>query len=477
MHRRIIQTALCRGINTVGKTPNQTSNASSAPDNATFYDNKSNLYYQNSSSSSEENDKVDQAKNVKFMVKHNTNQVGGVSSSKRPVLTLEPHFILKPLRLSNTTARVSKHNNNTGTEDHPKDTTKIYRGVREIAFYEHLQSASALPSLDNLVSELGLLLCDDFSGGCTLSLSLLRLFSFSDTSNDIVSIVSDIVTGESNSAIVPDSHQLQTLAAYRTGDPITISTIKSCATSWYYFIKELSELKSLIAFTAPYSGLIDILNTNETDYRAFFTSQEMFTTLHQPHLILRDLAASFEHPNIIDIKMGTQTFEQGAPHPKQVREIKKYPLQSEFGFRIVGMRIYNPTTCKYKYWDKSFGTRLLTRDDCKNALKLFFQYKSINTGKSNSHHILSHIITKLSQIRLWFRENNRSLAFFASSILMVYEDSAYLGDHSNNEPMLKMIDFAHVCRKEGGDHGYLKGVENLLSILLEIMNENAQCIR
>jgi hypothetical protein len=458
------------------------------------YKNKSAVYSWNSSSSiistDAENEKGDFTQNASIKVKHHKNQVGGISSSKLPVLTLEPHFILKPLRsmsfqAANTQAQTPQCSNATKAKDVAEDRTKVYRGVREIAFYEALHLVSSCSPLDELVTEL-----DSFIKNETgLSLSLLRSFSLSEMPNDIISKVShhaNTVLTETESpdrkTMLPEKknlfNALNILAAYQTGDPPTVETIQSCARSWYYFTRELVQLKSLLEFTASYIGLIEISISEESNFamrnglvyhpKASIASHDASSTLHQRYLILKDLTTAFQYPSIIDIKMGTQTYEPDATESKQRREIQKYPLQSEFGFRIVGMRVYDSAEAKYRYWDKSFGASLLSRNDCKNAFKSFFQCDGtkIETGR-----VLSHVVNKLTQIKNWFKNKNTTLAFYASSILIVYEGHI---DHRCNDgptldPMLKMIDFAHACRRVGGDSGYLRGIDNLLSILSEVI--------
>jgi len=503
-HRHIIQTALRRGIDAIGRIPMINSDISMpSKDNLCYsYENNSAVYSWNSSSSistDAENVKDDLTQNVSIKVKHHKNQVGGISSSKLPVLTLEPHFILKPLRSMSfpaaiTQAQASQCNKATRTNDVVKDRTKVYRGVREIAFYEALHVVSSCPPLEELVIELESFIKNEIG----LSLSLLRLFSLSEMPNDIISTVAH----HANSVLqemkflhrkttIPEKknlfNALNILAAYRTGDPPTVETIQSCARSWYYFARELVQLKSLSEFTASYIGLIDISISERSNFamrngfvyhhRASIASHEASSTLHQPYLILKDLTAAFQHPCIIDIKMGTQTYEPDATQCKQYREIQKYPLQSEFGFRVVGMKVYDSAETKYRYWDKSFGASLLSRNDCKNAFKSFFQ---CDGTKIDTRRVLSHVLNKLTQIKTWFKNKNTTLAFYASSILIVYEGHI---DHRCNDgptldPMLKMIDFAHVCRRVGGDSGYLRGIDNLLSILSEVMYDlNLRCMK
>ncbi len=193
--------------------------------------------------------------------------------------------------------------------------------------------------------------------------------------------------------------------------------------------------------------------------------------------MLQNLTAPFSQPNIIDIKMGTRTFEPTAPLSKQTSEAAKYPQQVEFGFRIVGMGVHSDDG-KYKYWDKSFGIGLKTRDDVTRALATFFLCDEAARGTTNCR-VLSRVVDQLTQIHDWFEKENSSLSFYASSILIAYEGSCHddnvITHQTSNEPVVKMIDFAHVCRQTGADEGYLKGIRNLLEIL-DAINENNRLI-
>eukprot|EP00804_Cyclotella_cryptica_P028828 CCRYP_019715-RA/>CCRYP_019715-RA protein AED:0.02 eAED:0.02 QI:102/1/1/1/1/1/2/48/586 len=497
-HRQTVQTAIRRGIVAFGTIPKINSDISILSKGNSFYsyEDDSVVYSSGSSSSitstETDNDEDNLTQNLSIRVKRHAYQVGGISSSKLPVLTLEPHFILKPLRLMSfetfiTHTRFPHCKDIMRAKHVVEDRTKIYRGVREIAFYEALYAASSLPSLDTLLTELVSFIKDEAG----LSLSLVRLFSLSEMPNDVISTVARHANLILNLMRVPCRrtkllekdklfNALIVLAAYRTGDPQTVEAIQSCARSWYYFARELAALKSLSEFTACYIGLIDTSILEESnfamgnghvyDHTASIASDETSSTLNNPYLILKDLTTGFQYPNIIDIKMGTQTYEPDASQSKQRREIQKYPLQSEFGFRIVGMRVYDSAKDEYRYWDKSFGSSLLSRNDCKNAFKSFFQCEST---KTDAGPILSHIVNRLTQIKTWFKNTNSTLAFYASSILIVYEGSINRQLHNGPtlEPMLKIIDFAHVCRRVGGDIGFLHGVECVLSILSEVIQE------
>ena len=57
------------------------------------------------------------------------------------------------------------------------------------------------------------------------------------------------------------------------------------------------------------------------------------------YLVLGDKTNAFAKPCVMDVKIGTQTFEPDAPADKQARDLAKYPRQAEVGFRLIGMRV------------------------------------------------------------------------------------------------------------------------------------------
>ncbi len=61
------------------------------------------------------------------------------------------------------------------------------------------------------------------------------------------------------------------------------------------------------------------------------------------YLRLADLTHAYRHPTIIDIKMGTRTFDDDAPASKRDMELAKFPDQATLGFRFTGMKVFGLT--------------------------------------------------------------------------------------------------------------------------------------
>lgn len=328
-------------------------------------------------------------------------QVGGLSSQKHPILTLDCGFILKPLR----------------SDD---------RAIREVAFYEALQllpfkrmaSASHLtPYSSGLAALVNKLVAD----GIAVWLGL--------TQND--SIVEQYESRE----------------------------------------KEIELLRTLSTFTAPYYGVMRRSPTSPTS-----------ALRSESYLLLSDITSDFTKPCVIDIKMGQQTYEPDAPAEKCAREFDKYTQQSTFGFRIVGMIIYRPNhpdsdSMGFCRFDKFFGRSLDTRHRVENAFRTFFSVtKKDENGPTKKEmmilrrRVIKNLIAHLKVVKHWFDRDNTLFAFYASSILMVYEGDDLNGTAKNcDDVRLKMIDFSHVRRQHGGDSGYIHGLQNIIQIFNDVL--------
>lgn len=123
------------------------------------------------------------------------------------------------------------------------------------------------------------------------------------------------------------------------------------------------------------------------------------------------------------------------------------------------MRVYDAEAPgEYRRYTKAYGRGLITREDVKEAFRCYFAAAS---GKC-----WANVLSQLRQVQRWFEEND-CFAFYASSILLVYE-----GEGADNDDVaLKLIDFGRVRRQGYGDDGYRYGLETLTSILSDLILE------
>jgi Inositol polyphosphate kinase len=336
-------------------------------------------------------------------------QVGGKSVQKRPLLTLEPNFVLKPVNM-----------------DH--------RGIREIAFYEAIEVATA-------------------TNQRSARDTYCQLFGPHD--------------------LRPKSIK-EMLLAWLNGHIIT--SIKDQSFIESTVETETKLLRRLELFTPEYFGVVDFaLDTSSTD-----NITGIYGTNNHSHLLLHNLTGHFSKPCVLDLKVGTETYEPDAPNDKQLREQSKYPAQLELGFRMVAMRIYSPSNPKaddtgYIYFPKHYGRSLEGRNDVKQALLTFLGGRNLPTDvQANRAKAIQRILTQLKLIKSWFKDNS-IFSFTASSILLIYEGNTETNEEGGIQPDLgtaKMIDFGRVRRNLGGDLGYLKGIRTLILILEEMLAES-----
>uniref|UniRef100_A0A8D8RDX2 Kinase n=2 Tax=Cacopsylla melanoneura TaxID=428564 RepID=A0A8D8RDX2_9HEMI len=177
-------------------------------------------------------------------------------------------------------------------------------------------------------------------------------------------------------------------------------------------------------------------------------------------LILSNLIEDLNEPRIMDIKIGYQTHEPGAPKEKVLAEESKYAgTKKSWGFCIPGFQIYNKETGKREKYGKDFGKHL-QKDAVKNLFKTFVdQYSS----RSISIQTVLSFLHQLTQIQSWF-QSQRIYHFYSSSLLFSYDE---------HRAHVHMIDFAHVipARDSTLDSNYLDGLNNVIKLFQTILDE------
>jgi hypothetical protein len=255
-------------------------------------------------------------------------QVGGLSVHKKPLLTLTPDYVLKPL-----------------LTDH--------RGIREIAFYEAIRTIST----------------NKKGKSKNLQQAYSNFLSGSNIINqqEQLNIKKSIKAASAVALLKQMGEWFDTFAmalAILVQDKVVIESEEELRQAWRLLKKEVNVLDKLAKFTAPYYGVI---------------GQNGVSVMDDAHLLLQDLTVNFSQPCVMDLKLGCQTYEPDATPEKQSREFGKYPEQTEFGFRIVGMRMYDPThqdadpkNGGFRIFGKQYGRSLKTHTDLLQALRIFF---------------------------------------------------------------------------------------------------------
>lgn len=137
---------------------------------------------------------------------------------------------------------------------------------------------------------------------------------------------------------------------------------------------------------------------------------------YSPYIVLNDLTSGFVKPNLIDIKMGQQTYEPTASEEKKTREILKYEHQTTVGFRITGFKVYNVVTEEYDEIDKYFGRALLPESIDYGLAYFFFN------GEVFHLTVIRNALIRLKEILSYMQEQTH-FHYYCSSILIVYDSS------------------------------------------------------
>ena len=179
----------------------------------------------------------------------------------------------------------------------------------------------------------------------------------------------------------------------------------------------------------------------------------------------------FVKPNIMDIKIGSQTWGPDASEQKIAQEKAKYlGTKGPFGYSILGMLVHafdeKNSENSLKMLDKSFGKEL-KQDEIQQVPEIFFNHQ-----ENPPMELIQIFVTKIATILETFQEQ-RKYKIYASSLLMAYDAEAVQKfknqeidlDQLENYVNIRLIDFAHVFNAHGEpDENFLTGLTNLLDL-------------
>lgn len=226
-------------------------------------------------------------------------------------------------------------------------------------------------------------------------------------------------------------------------------------------------------------------------------------------LKLENLMTKLSKPCIVDIKMGRKTYDPEASPEKVALEIAKFPPVMQLGYQFSGMLKFDIDKNKMVKYDKYFCKSLTEKSMIVDGLGEFFLQ-----GKHHRKDCIQLVIDKLKRIEKWFLKQKK-YAFYASSLLIVYDASVHgkgenndqdillcsdsedersnkLEDVKNDNPSegpniddtsslsdcgnqsksyvdVRMIDFTHVFTSNEEDENYIFGLQNLIKHLESLM--------
>jgi hypothetical protein len=174
--------------------------------------------------------------------------------------------------------------------------------------------------------------------------------------------------------------------------------------------------------------------------------------VYRPYIVIDDITWGYKKPCILDVKMGKQEVKHS-----------QGTTTSLYGFRILGMMVYEPhsTNASYRQFNKYQG-RALNKDNIHAQLAKFFY-----NGSTLRTEVLPIFVEKL-KILLSKLKAKQIYKIMTGSLLFIYEG---VPDGDEVKADVKMIDFQHAYpleEKQGVDDGYCWGLENLIALFEDI---------
>lgn len=191
------------------------------------------------------------------------------------------------------------------------------------------------------------------------------------------------------------------------------------------------------------------------------------------YIALTDLCHGMRNPAICDVKMGTRSHDPFANRAKVDLVTSKFPPQAEFGFRVVGMQLWERgeggagfvTARSPRLW----GRRLV---NWREHIELDFAARFISQMNPVQKMRLVAELKKIEEA--WARVGSREIISFSSSLCIAYEAAAAIGNVDRPRPadadfdphriVVKMIDFNHGFYRRDHpevDDGVLQGIQNI----------------
>jgi len=148
---------------------------------------------------------------------------------------------------------------------------------------------------------------------------------------------------------------------------------------------------------------------------------------YQQYILLENLTSRLKHPCVLDLKIGTRQYGDGASSTKKISKNAKVAnsTSSSLGLRLGGMQVYQVSLSRYICRTKNFG-RNLNVEGFKSAIRQFFC-----NGLLVRTDVINALLSKLLEFKKLLKGLD-SFRFYTSSLLVIYDGSSSYHSGSRN---------------------------------------------
>ena len=146
-------------------------------------------------------------------------------------------------------------------------------------------------------------------------------------------------------------------------------------------------------------------------------------------IVLENVAAGFQNPNILDVKLGARLWDDDAPPAKRLKldNVAAETTSKPLGFRLAGAKKWMGAEVAeneelglkgYRKYDKNWG-RVFTTENVKDGFADFFYVKGSGMSKALARRVVRRFAADLRDLQATLEKEESRM--YSASILFVYE--------------------------------------------------------
>ncbi|KAF2873436.1 inositol polyphosphate kinase-domain-containing protein [Massariosphaeria phaeospora] len=225
------------------------------------------------------------------------------------------------------------------------------------------------------------------------------------------------------------------------------------------------------------------------------------------HIVLENITHGFKRPNVLDLKLGAQLWDEHSKPEKRARldEVSAATTSGSLGFRIAGMRTWKGDGAPevegdlkqyiekidadgYCVYNKMYGRKFSAQDVIEGFEAYVLPQTKSLAELERAREILAFFLGEVKDIQEVFEKKESRM--YGASILLVYEgdideyaktkkilrSAEPAEDEDEDLPQLavvKMIDFAHTTWQpgQGPDENAIRGMRSSAKILKDLLDK------